>query len=97
MEKLSKQNESVRKLTSRYLVVDWNGTKTLFYYMTRKQFQDGLKTGIVNVTYQLNQERKEIASFHINYHKGEAMAIGCEYFNREDVRKIKRWAREGRK
>jgi hypothetical protein len=97
--KLSTQgNGSIRTLNSKQLVVDWMGHHNLFYRMTRKQFRDALKGGWALVKHKLHDASPQTVSFVLTIHPSGAMNIGCEFFTREDVRKMKRWAKgEGKK
>lgn len=96
MVKLSKQNKSVRILNLKHLVVDWMGNKNLFYQMTRAQLKKGLKSGIVSVKQYLRDESPEITAFTLTLRPSGSMAIGCENFTRNDVRKMEQWMREKR-
>lgn len=84
---------SIRKLTSRHLVVNWHGHNHLFYQMTKTQVRNALKNGTATVQQEFDQEGKIVRGFPVHHLSSGSIAIGCEHFNKEEVAELKKWSK----
>lgn len=86
------EDASQRWLTASHLVVDWQGSRSLFYRMTKQELRKVLGGAEMAKTKSvLFDALPEAVSFGVRFTKTR-LVIGCERFTAKDLEIMRKWA-----
>lgn len=96
MRKVTKTG-SIRTLTAKRLMVDWEGFGTIIYWMTKIQMQKVLakaKKITIQGTYCGKRTNKECLTFLVKHRTTGGFSIGCESFTKNEVKELRQWSKK---